>query len=693
MRPSMSSTIRVPTPEEITSWVASLGPRLRAYVREPEHQVMWGIILLGAVLRLAHLDLMPFRAEHLEHLETTLAVMGRNQPLNTPPLSATSDVLPMFHYLLSIPLLLGRDPRLASAFIGLLNVAAIGGFYRLARRYYGVRASALATVLFSTAPWAVIFARRISPEGLIIPLAVLLLQGCVMALLDSEPLGWSLTVIILGIMLYTTLLTLPLVFAFVMLIAVYRRRVKWSYLLFGICLTLLIFTPYLYEQNLSRFSDLYLHLERLLMRTDVLSAQRGVYMASWLHSGQQLSDLIAPSQKAFLLTSPVFLHMAQLEGLLFLLTLPGTVLMAIHAWSHWKRGEDHAKYVIPAVFLWGSLLAIGLQPAPLTPRALVILCPWGFLAMGLLIDRGLDKYIPKGQDSFGWSLGLCMGIHILFLLFILWNAYAVTYLYRFLPHHDTEEAYGVPYRFWQQTASLVHREAKAVGGDQVWIIAQGDNPRQVPVAKTLSYLSMSCLKVVTLSQNKHPSAPLPAGRPGIYLFTDQAPLVKDTVQQLGGQKRGAILFPSEQRFWLEITEKKSVKDLLGTIQERGKWTFDIGPQLVGYDWNGQKAILSTYWTFPALSPSAQRGEHRLQTCLQKEGEEISCCSGFGLPERYWEEGLVLKKWCTFSLSENIPPGEYELWVEIQQSHAPSGVKRVRYIQPYQAHLGTVSISK
>lgn len=689
MRTSMSSTIRVPTPEEVTSWIFSLGPRLRAYVREPEHQVMWGVILLGAALRFSHLDLIPLRAEQVEHLQTALVLMGREQPLNVPSLSTTSDVLPMFHYLLSIPLLMGRDPRLISAFIVLLNMAAIGGFYRLVRRHYGVRVSFLATVFFSSAPWAVIFARRISCEGLLIPLAVLLFQGCVMALLDAEPLGWSLAAITLGVMLYTTLLSLPLIFAFIVLIAMYHRRVQWSYLLFGICLALLIFTPYLYEQNLSRFADFRSLLQRLSIRTSVPPAQPALRAATSIHSGQQLSELVAPSQKAFQLTSPLFLRIAQLEGVLFLLTLPGTVFLALHAWGHWKRGEDHAKYVLPAVFLWGSLLATGLQPHPVESRHLTMLYPWGFLAMGLLIDSATSVCTPQHLGSLGWSFALRLGTYTLFLLLILWNAYAVIYLYDFLPRHDTEEAFGIPYRFWKQTAQLIQREATAVGGDQIWIITQRDNPRQVPIAEALPYLTKSRLEMVTLSQQDQPSAPLPAERPGIYLFTDPAPLVEDTVEELGGQKCGAILFPSEQSLWLEIVEEKTVQELLSTIQERGDWTFDAGLQLIGYNWDGKDALLSTYWTFSAPPPLAQRREHLLQTCLQKEGEKVACCSGFGLNERYWEEGLVLKQWYTFSLSGNRPPEEYELWMEIQQSRTASGMTEARYIQPYQAYLGTV----
>lgn len=686
-------TKRVPIPKEISSWVSSLKSRLHTYIMEPEHQVMWGILLLAAMLRLVHLDLIELRGEHVGHLQAALTLLGQGQPWDTQALSITPDALPMLHYFLTLPLLLGRDPRLVSAFIALLNVATIGGFYSLVRRHYGLRVSVLASALFSTAPWAVIFSRRISYEGLVIPLSFLLLQGCAMALLDEDPLGWSLATISLGLMLYTTFLSLPLIFAFILLITVYHRRVKWVHLLFGTCLVLLIFTPYLYEQNLSRFADLHLHLQRLLMRTDALSAQRGLRMAAWLHSGHQLSTLVAPSEMVFQLTSSPFLHIAQLEGALFLLALPGVVALAIHAWGHWKIGEEHARYAIPAIFLWGSILAIGLQPGPLELRSLVILYPWGFLAMGLLVDRGVNLCTGQHKGSW-WAPGLHLGLYILFLLLILWNVYAITYLYDFLPRHDTKEAYGIPYRFWKQTADLVSRETNEIGENRVWIITQKND--QASTARALSYLTESNLETISLFQNECSSVALPTRRPGVYLFAYSPSRVKDTVQELDGEERGAVLLPSEDRFRLKVVGAKAVQDMLETLQEQNGWTFDDGLQLIGHDWNTQNTTLTTYWTFSALPSIEPREVHHLYVYIQTEAMEgerttwIARCNGLGLDERHWTEGLVLKQWC--ELVENIPSGEYELSMEIQQFHAPPDAK-VRYIQPYQVHLGTVSVAK
>jgi hypothetical protein len=692
MQTSIPSTIRVPTPEEISAWASSLARRLRDYAREPEHQVMWGIILLGAVLRLAHLDLIPLRAEQVEHLRAALNLMGRGQPWGPQSPAPPSDTLPMLHYLLGIPLLLGRDPRLASAFVALVNVAAIGGFYSLVRRYYGIRASVLATMLFSAAPWAVVFARRISGEGLVIPFSVLFLQGWAMALLDGEPVGWALIAITLGVTLYTSLLALPLIFAVIVLIVIYHRRVEWPYLLFGGCLASIMFVPYLYEQNLSRFEQLLPLLRRLLMRTGVLPARQGLDMATWLHSGQQLSRLVAPSGEAFRVMGPLSRWIAWLGSVLFLLGLPGMIALAIHAWGHWKEGEDHAKYVIPVVLLGAPLLATGLQPGPLEPRSLTILYPSGFLAMGLLIDKVIGLCTRERMGDAWRSLGLRVVIYLLFLSFIFWNVHGVISLYDLLPDHNAEIAYGVPYRFWEQTVDLLRRETAEAGGDQAWVITSGADSREVPIQEALAYLTAPTLKTLFLSQEEGPSMLLPAARPGIYLFTHSAPFVEGTVRRLGAEECGVVRFPNGRSLRLQVAEEKAIEEIVGGARERGDWPFGSGLQLIGYDWSVQNVTLSTYWTFPAPAPGRRRGEHQLHICLQTaDGRSIACCSGFGLEERYWEQGLVLKQWCRFSMSANPPPGEYELLMEMRQSHGPPGAMDPGYVQPYRAHLGTVSV--
>ena len=133
---------------------------LRAYLRDPEHVAFWGIILLAAALRLAQLDLVEFKGDEAAHLLRAAEVAEQHHlPLVGSQASIGIAKPPMMSLLMALPLLLGRDPRLASAFIALLNVAAVAGCYLFARRYYGLRVGILAATLFAANPWAIVLSR------------------------------------------------------------------------------------------------------------------------------------------------------------------------------------------------------------------------------------------------------------------------------------------------------------------------------------------------------------------------------------------------------------------------------------------------------------------------------------------------------------------------------------------------------
>ena len=53
------------------------------------------------------------------------------------------------------------------------------------------------------------------------------------------------------------------------------------------------------------------------------------------------------------------------------------------------------------------------------------------------------------------------------------------------------------------------------------------------------------------------------------------------------------------------------------------------------------------------------GDHRLFVYLTTpEGDPLAETGGFGLPERNWEPGLLLKQWSSISVPATLAPGEY-----------------------------------
>jgi 4-amino-4-deoxy-L-arabinose transferase-like glycosyltransferase len=147
----------MPKPRQVGAWVAHQWALVRAYVLDPEHRIMWGIILLAAALRLGHLDLIQFGSEQARYLSSGLELVENLKfPLIGIRTAAGVAEPPLMSYILAVPLLFGRDPRIAAAFVASLNVVAVAGCYLLARRYWGVRVALIAAVLFAVNPWAVV---------------------------------------------------------------------------------------------------------------------------------------------------------------------------------------------------------------------------------------------------------------------------------------------------------------------------------------------------------------------------------------------------------------------------------------------------------------------------------------------------------------------------------------------------------
>ena len=236
--------LSVPEPREKSGWLQSLWSQVRASLRQRDTQFLLGIIAIAALLRLSYLDLIEFKADEAQHLLRSARLVEEGEwPLVGTMASVGVAKPPLMVYLMAVPLLLGRDPRIASAFIALLNIAAIAGLFLLVRRYYGLRVAAISTLLLAVNPWAVAYSRKAFTADLLLPFAVLFLWGLLRALVDRRPWGWVLACLSLGLSLYLTFSPLPIFIVFVLLVVFYRSRVSWAHLAFGICLAFCYLYP------------------------------------------------------------------------------------------------------------------------------------------------------------------------------------------------------------------------------------------------------------------------------------------------------------------------------------------------------------------------------------------------------------------------------------------------------------------
>ncbi|MFH1084535.1 MAG: glycosyltransferase family 39 protein, partial [Chloroflexota bacterium] len=254
--------LRVPEPWEVAAWLRQASDWLRVRLRQPRTQLLLALLALAALLRLTYLDLIPFGPAQLAPLRQALEIrMLGSLPAAGPPQAGQPAAVgvagpPLLSYALAIPVLFSRDPRLAVALVVLAHLAALALLFVAARQQWGLRVAGLAAALYSVNPWAVLWARDLSPESLLLPLATVLLVTLVWAIADRRPWAWPLALAALGLALNASLYGLPLALMVAALALAYRRRVAWPHFLLGVAILALVCLPYLNHDNAQRFRGL-----------------------------------------------------------------------------------------------------------------------------------------------------------------------------------------------------------------------------------------------------------------------------------------------------------------------------------------------------------------------------------------------------------------------------------------------------
>lgn len=656
----------MPEPLEITDWLSANWLRLRAYFRVPEHQIAWGILLLAAVLRLSYIDLIEFKADEVRHLESAWRIVHGGQFPLTGTQSSMGPAKPaLMSYLLAIPMLFSRDPRVASAFIALLNLLGVAGLFLFVRRYYGLRPAALAALLLAVNPWAIVFSRKIFTADVLLPFGVLVLYGLHRALVDNEPWGWVVTVLGLGIMLNITFSPALLIPVIAVLMLIYRRRVRWLHVLLGVGFATLISVPYLYHLNITRLADLHALFSGTGTKAALTTSPNPLSFATWLHSNRHLASLAGASAGEFL-PYPIAQYLDRAGQALFLIAVVGVGVLALYAWGHWKSQDHPTKYVILIAWLWIPLaLLLWTRPSWLEIHYLVLLYPAGVLAMGLLLDRVLGIADAQLLHSRWGAMLARFALWLSILFFVGWQSYSTIYLYEFVERRDTSGGYDLPYRFWLRVADLARREAQAAGTDQVWVVTDGADIAYESSPAILNYLLEPDIQAIFLGQGGNECLLLPVERPGVYLITRSSQPVEQLLSQLEAEERGLVLSPEGRlEAHVRVAPAHGAEQMLAIIQQRGLWALDSGLRLVGYDWPpdaraGDTVRLATYWMFEDVPTQARQVQHSLLNhLLSPDDEKVAQSDGLGLPERYWQEGLLLKQWFEITLPADLAEGDY-----------------------------------
>ena len=661
----------IPEPQEIMAWLGRRRQLVAAQWQEPRYRILLGLLILGLALRLAYLDLIPFGSEQVRYLAGAQQTVRLAPPLAIPTADNRFSEPPLTSYLLALVQILNPDARLAAGFLATLGLGSILLLQAGARRHFGQRAALLFTGLACTCPWGILTARNVGPSALLLILSGGWTASLLAAIAGRSPWGWVSACVFLGAMLATSLEAIPLFFVLIILVAIYRDRVPWTHLFLGLCLLTLIMAPFLYSENLHRWSD----LRQFLGGSGTANAglRRIGHATAALCSSEAMLSLVRPSSQEFLLARRIPEAIGQLTRWLFFGSVLTVFGLLLSSWGRWRRSRDTAPYAIALCGLLVPLAGSMLRGTMPSEQALAVTLLPVLLVLGIGLDA-IGSQISawsNQREGFAWQAlaaqALAATLGAIYLVLLVYQSYAVVYFYGFVGQQDCSAGYGIPYRYWRRAAALIRRVAAEDDLSQVWAISVNNAPGAGDIAPVLKHIVDTTPELAFLGDERGLAIPLPAERSMAYLVVGMHPPIEDTLSEMGDEQRGMVLFPNHALdMSVHVVAPKSVQEILSAVPKRDHRNMISGLQFIGSQVParvapGSPLVLTTYWTYHNVPSRARQGEHVLYIMLTQGGRAYNGqWYSFVAQERYWDEGLVVKQWNSLRIPATLPGGTYQV---------------------------------
>ena len=299
------------------------------------------ILLLAAGLRLARLDLVEFKYDEAHLAAYSLDVVsGEYYHLRGLGSSVGAANPPLAVWLFAIPYAFSRNPLVATGFVAVVGVLTVGGVHLVARRLVGRRAALIAALLFAASPWAVVYARKIWAQDLLPPFTVLFFLACVNAFVKRKPLHLVLAFLWAACMLQIHLSGTAFVLVLLILLAIFRREVRWQAFLGGVAAAALSFVPYLVGQVQNDWIDVRMFLETLM--SGVAFTLDAPQYALLIVGGRGFHAMAGAAYEEFLAWLPLAYWPDRLEEALLVVALGFLTWRAARDWkSESLQARDH----------------------------------------------------------------------------------------------------------------------------------------------------------------------------------------------------------------------------------------------------------------------------------------------------------------------------------------------------------------
>jgi len=618
-----------------------------------EGVALGAILLLAAYLRLNHIDHAEFLWDQAEISKWALRMARLGEIAWVGPPSSTSlHSFPGTTWLLVIPYALSPSPAVATAFVALLNVLAVLGCHLLTRRWFGRLAAVTAALLFAVAPWAVIYSRKIWQVEFFAPFA--LLYACTAWLAFVRRRRWALPLHCLAAAWLVNIhfAAVPFVALTALWVLMFRRRIDWRPLLLGVVLGGLLFVPYLLFNARHDWVDLHL-LRQMMGRPAVIDGES--LWAGWIMvTAGELRLLVGPDRYAeFVASTPNLRGLFALEGVLAFGAAP---LALVRAARQARRGLDDetAAALLAATWFLMPILFFARHVVPNAPHYFTSILPAPFILVGWLVSSIARR--PTGR----W---LQLALLALLVLSAVAQTWEVVALQRFVWSHDTLLGYDTPLSYDIRAAQTARRLRAELGGEEVILLAEGDEPRiyEMPATAGILFFGEPHRAVDIRTALVFPAAP--AVYWSTYDMTYGETLLADFTPELVAER---VWLREGARAYRFYHWPGGAPDLPGfqPLAEPVAWA--NGARLLGYRLEGELRPGSTFrWTLvwqPERTPDEDVNYHWFNHLLDENGEMIAQADGPGMLPAFWRSGDTVLNWFDIAIPPEAAPGTYAMRV-------------------------------
>lgn len=208
------------------------------------------IVAVGAWMRFQHLELLEFKGDEAFAANRALEfVRGGKLPTSGLMSSVGVSNPPLFIWLLIPMFFITSSITGVCCLIASLGLAAVVATWWIGRKYYGPLTGLVAAALFATAPWAVIYSRKIWAQDFVPVFATATIWAVHALVLGKKPKAvfWALCLPLCVIQIHYS--GFALTATVVAILILLRPKIDWRMAIAGVVLAMALAVPYVMAQQ------------------------------------------------------------------------------------------------------------------------------------------------------------------------------------------------------------------------------------------------------------------------------------------------------------------------------------------------------------------------------------------------------------------------------------------------------------